>query len=120
MGSKVMKGISEEEAIEMQLGPNESRNPVFLFKHFPSQDASGFDYQPRLIRGDVAFSRKSIAVGHGSIKLESTKYDPWGEVEVVKILGATYTIQDSSMLKGEVLAEVESESFKPHSYLKWD
>ncbi len=120
LGSKIMKGISEEEAIEMQLGPDEDKNPVFLFKHFPAQDADGFDYKPRLIRGDVAYSRKSIAVGHGNVKLESSKYDTWGEVEVVKVLGATYSIQDTSMLKGEVLEEVETDSFKPYSYLKWD
>ncbi len=120
LGSKIMKGISEEEAIEMQLGSNEGRNPVFLFKHFPAQDADGFDYQPRLIRGDVTSSRRSIAVGHGTIKLESSKYDPWGEVEVVKVLGATYTIGNTSMLKGEVLEEVDTESFTPYSYLKWD
>jgi acetoacetate decarboxylase len=120
MGSKIMKTISEEEAIEMQLGPNEDVNPIFLFKHFPAQDANGFDYQPRLIRGDVTASRKSIAVGHGNIRFNSSKFDPWGEVEVVKILGATYTISNTSMLKGEVLEELDTDAFIPYSYLKWD
>ncbi|MFX1369671.1 MAG: acetoacetate decarboxylase family protein [Promethearchaeota archaeon] len=120
MQSRIMKGISEEEAIEMQLGPDEDRNPVFLFKHFPAQDANGFDYEPRLVRGDVAFSRRSIHVGHGKIRFEPSKYDPWGEVEVVKMLGATYTVGDQSMLKGEILAEVDTEEFKPYSYTKWD
>ena len=120
MQSKIMKSISEEEAIEMQLGANEGQNPVFLFKHFPAQDAEGFDYQPRLVSGPVAYSRKSIAVGHGKISFEPSEYDPWNEVEVVKMLGATLTVGDQSMLKGEVLAEVDSEEFKPYSYLKWD
>jgi acetoacetate decarboxylase len=120
MQSKIMKGISEEEAIEMQLGPNEDANNVFLFKHFPAQDVSGFDYEPRLIKSPVTFHRRSISVGHGNIKFRQSKFDPWGEVEVVKMLGASYTVGDQSMLKGEVLAEVESEAFKPYSYLKWD
>jgi acetoacetate decarboxylase len=120
MGSKVMKSVSEEEAIEMQLGVNEGQNMVFLFKHFPAQDAGGFDYQPRLVSSPVAFKRESIAVGHGKIRFESSKYDPWNEVEVVKMLGASYTVADTSMLKGEVLTEVDTDEFKPYSYLKWD
>ncbi|MFW9944591.1 MAG: acetoacetate decarboxylase family protein, partial [Candidatus Sifarchaeia archaeon] len=120
MQSNIMKSISEEEAIEMQLGPDEGENPVYLFKHFPAQDANGFDYQPRLVKSPVAFSRRSVAVGHGKISFEPSKYDSWNEVEVVKMLGATYTVGDQSMLKGEVLAEVDSEEFKPYSYLKWD
>jgi acetoacetate decarboxylase len=120
MQSKIMKNISEEEAIEMQIGPNEGQNSVFLFKHFPSQDAGGFDYPPRLVRSPVAYKRKTVAVGHGKINFEPSKFDPWHEVEVVKMVGATFTVADTSMLKGDVLAEVETEGFKPYSYLKWD
>ena len=120
MQSKIMKNISEDEAIEMELGPDEEQHNVFLFKHFPSHDASGFDYAPRLVKSPVAIHRRSIAVGHGKIKFEPSNYDPWHEVEVVKMLGASYTVGNQEMLKGEKLAEVESESFKPYSYLKWD
>jgi acetoacetate decarboxylase len=120
IGSKVMKSISEEEAIEMQLGQDEGQNPVFVFKHFPSQDADGFDYPPRLISSPVSFRRKSIHVGHAKINFEPSEFDPWHEVEVVKMLGATYTHGDQSMLKGKVLAEVDTEAFTPYSYLKWD
>lgn len=120
MQSKVMKSVSEEEAIELQLGEDEGQDTVFLFKHFPSQDANGFDYQPRLVSSPVAYKRRSISIGHGKISFEASKYDPWNEVEVVKMLGASYTVADTSMLKGEVLTEVDTEEFKPYSYLKWD
>ncbi|MFW9847205.1 MAG: acetoacetate decarboxylase family protein, partial [Candidatus Thorarchaeota archaeon] len=105
MQSKIMKNISEEESIEMQLGAFEGQNMVFLFKHFPAQNADGFDYQPRLVCSPVAYKNESMAVGHGKISFEPSRYDPWNEVEVVKMLGASYTIADTSMLKGEVLAE---------------
>ena len=118
--SKIMKKISEEEAIEMQIGPDTGENTVFLFKHFPAQDASGFDYPPRLIESPVAYSRSSVAIGHASIKLKSSKYDSWGFVEVVKPVGAIFTVGNTSMLKGTVHEEVDSEAFKPYSYLKWD
>jgi acetoacetate decarboxylase len=120
MGSKVMKTISEEESIEMQIGPFEGQNTVFVYKHFPAQDASGFDYPPRLIRSPVTYSRKITKVGHGNIKFTPSKYDPWNVVEVVKMVGATYTVGNTAMLKGDVLAEVDTEEFKPYSYLKWD
>jgi acetoacetate decarboxylase len=120
MQSRIMKSVSEEEAIEMQLGESEGQNMVFLFKHFPAQDASGFDYQPRLVSSPVAFKRRSISVGHGKISFEPSKYDPWNQVEVVKMLGASFTVGNTSMLKGEILAEMDTEEFKPYSYLKWD
>ena len=120
MKSNAMKRITEEEAIELQLGADESQNTVFLFKHFPAHDVNGFDYQPRLLREPVTFSRKSIHIGHGKVSLGQSKFDPWGEVEVVKMLVATYTIGNQSMLKCDVLAEAETEAFQPYSYLKWD
>ncbi|MFW9849976.1 MAG: acetoacetate decarboxylase family protein [Candidatus Thorarchaeota archaeon] len=120
MQSKVMKTITEEEAIEMELGPFEGQNTVFLFKHFPAQDAAGFDYPPRLVRGPVTHKYNSMKVGHGNIKFTPSKYDPWQEVEVVKMLGASLTVGDNSMLKGDILSEVDTEEFKPYSYLKWD
>jgi hypothetical protein len=42
------------------------------------------------------------------------------EVEVVKMLGALYTVGDYSMLRAKTVAEVGPVEFAPYSFLKWD
>ena len=51
---------------------------------------------------------------------EFINYDPWAEVEVVKMLGAVYTRGDNSMLGGKVVAEAAPMEFAPYAFLKWD
>ncbi|MFW9908193.1 MAG: acetoacetate decarboxylase family protein [Candidatus Thorarchaeota archaeon] len=120
IASKIMKTISAEEAVEMQLGPSEGEDTVFAFKHFPAHDGDGFDYPPRLISSPVAYTRRMVRVGPADIKFQPSKYDPWHEIEVVKMVGAIFTVANTSMLRGKVLAEAEADTFKPYSYLKWD
>jgi acetoacetate decarboxylase len=93
---------------------------TFNFKHFPAPDGMGFDYPPRLIREEVEFGPTSIQIGEGEIALHSSDFDPWAEVEVVRVLGAVYTVGNNSMRKGAVVAEVDPMAFAPFSFLKWD
>jgi acetoacetate decarboxylase len=58
--------------------------------------------------------------GEAEIILRHSDYDPWAEVEVVKILGAFYTVGDNSMLRGKSVAEVGFVEFAPYAFLKWD
>jgi len=93
---------------------------TYNFKHFPSPDGKGFDYNPRLIREEVPLRPKELKLGNAEITLRSSESDPWGEIEVERILGAAYLKGDNSMKKGYVVAEVEQEKFFPYSFLKWD
>lgn len=98
-------------------------NPAVIaynFKHFPAPEGNGFDYHPRLIREEVEFRPNSIEVGEAEIVLRSSDYDPWAEVEIVRVLGAIYTVGNSSMRKGRVVAEVNPMAFAPYAFLKWD
>jgi acetoacetate decarboxylase len=96
-------------------------NTVYYnFKHFPAPDWSTFDYAPRLVRGEVKRQLKSQEIGEAEIALRSSGHDPWSEVEVARVLGAIYTVADSSMLKAQVVAEVGPVTFVPHSFLKGD
>jgi acetoacetate decarboxylase len=92
----------------------------YLFKHFPAPDGSGFDYKPRLIR-QVSISRPDIfEFGEANIVLLPSDTDPWFQVEIVKILGAVYSVGNISMLKGDVISEVDPIIFAPYSFIKWD
>lgn len=92
----------------------------YNFKNFPAPEGGSFDYNPRLVKQETVFRSKEIKFGEAEIILKPSDYDPWAEVEVVKILGAVYTRGDNSMVNANVVAEVESMDFAPYAFLKWD
>jgi hypothetical protein len=61
-----------------------------------------------------------MEMGEATIKLNSTVHDPWGEIEIVRILGALYLKTDNIMYPGKRVAEVDSKIFLPYSYSHWD
>ncbi|MFX1405859.1 MAG: acetoacetate decarboxylase family protein [Promethearchaeota archaeon] len=106
---------------ELGLLPGRKRNTInYNFKYFPAPTKEGFDYNPWLVRQETAVSPKSLEMGEAEVKLNSTVHDPWGEIEIVKILGALYLKTDNVMYPGQKVAEVDGKEFLPYSYLKWD
>jgi len=93
---------------------------VFNFKYFPAPEGLGFDYNPRLVREEVEFHHKVMEMGSAEITLRPSEHDPWAEVEIVRVLGALYSMGDNSMRKGEVVAEVDQMDFAPYAFLKVD
>lgn len=93
---------------------------MYNFKFFPAPDGMGFDYKPRLIREEVLIGPKSVEFGEAELTLKSSPNDPWGDVEVVRVLGAIYTIGDNSMKKGSVVAEADPTEFTPYAIHKVD
>lgn len=92
----------------------------YNYKHFPSSDGQYYDYNPRLIQQETVLRPNEIKLGSVEITLRSPKSDPWGEVEIVRILAAVYLKGNNSMLRGSVVAEMEPKIFEPYSFLKWD
>jgi len=93
---------------------------AYNFKHFPAPEGGAFDYNPRLVKQETELSPTSIEFGEAEIALKPSDYDPWAEVEVVKLLGAVYAKGNNAMRKGEVVAEVDPATFAPYAFLKWD
>jgi len=69
---------------------------------------------------EVVSTTIHVELGEAEVVLSPSDYDPWTEVEIVKMLGAVYTVGNNTMLKGDVVAEVEPMAFAPYSLLKWD
>jgi acetoacetate decarboxylase len=92
----------------------------YNFKYFPAPEGGNFDYNPRLVRQETILRPKEILLGEAEITLRPSDYDPWAEVEVVRMLGALYIRGDNSMLQGKAVAEVGSNEFVPYGFLKWD
>lgn len=101
-------------------GDGSIRGISFNFKYFPAPEGGALDYNPRLIRQETVLRPKQIQFGSAEIILTHSDYDPWAEVEVVKMLGALYTVGDNSMLGGKVIAETDLMQFAPYAFLKWD
>jgi acetoacetate decarboxylase len=103
------------------VGVDGSINAIsYNFKHFPAPEGSSFDYNPRLVKQETILRPKEMLFGEAEIILRHSDYDPWAEVEVVKMLGAFYTVGDNSMLRGKSVAEVGFVEFAPYAFLKWD
>ncbi len=93
---------------------------VLNFKYFPAPEGLGFDYNPRLVREEVEFHHKVMEMGSAEITLRPSEHDPWAEVEIVRVLGALYSMGDNSMRKGETVAEADQIEFAPYAFLKVD
>ena len=92
----------------------------YNFKYFPAPEGCAFDYNPRLVQQETLFRPKEMLFGEAQIIFKPSDYDPWAEVEVVKMLGALYTRGDNSMVSAKVVAEVEPREFAPYALLKTD
>lgn len=92
----------------------------YTYRSYPTPQGGFMEYNPWLIRQETVFRPKTMQFGEGEIILKHSDYDPWAEVEVVKMLGAVYTVGDNSMLPGKAVAAVDSMSFAPYAFLKFD
>jgi len=109
--------------VDSGLIPGKLKNPAsatYNFKHFPAPEGEKFDYEPRLVKQVTDFRPKTMMLGEAELILKSSIHDPWAEVEIVKILGAIYQTGNNSMQMGEVVATVNTETYLPYSFLKWD
>lgn len=109
--------------VEIGMVPGKMKNPNtvnYNYKHFPAPEFNGFDYKPRLVRQDTVMRPKIMKIGEADLKLNSSIHDPWGEIEIVRVLGAIFSTGNNSMLEGKVLAEVDPEEFQSYAFLKWD
>jgi acetoacetate decarboxylase len=119
--AKLRGKTNTEEFQSMILGETSEEGAVaYNFKHFFAPDKIGFDYKPRLIREKTVFRLSVVEWAEAEVFLSHSEHDPWAEVEIVRVLGAVYTVGNNTMLRGEVVAEVDPIAFEPYAYLKWD
>ncbi len=58
--------------------------------------------------------------GTGSIDYVWSDYDPWAELEVVKVIGAQLTTSESMLVELEVAEEIPIKEYAPYLFNKWD
>lgn len=118
-----LTGKFNDPATQQMLIERMASNPdmvIFNFKYFPSPTRDGFDYNPRLIREVVEFRPNSMEMGEAELAFRPSDHDPWSDVEIVRVLGAVYTIGNNTMLPGSVVAETDQIEFAPYAFMKVD
>jgi acetoacetate decarboxylase len=99
---------------------SEEGTVAYNFKHFWAPDGTLFDYKPRLVRERTVLRPTVLEWAEAEVFLTHSEHDPWAEVEVVRMLGGLYAVGNNTMLRGEVVAEVDPAAFEPYAGLKWD
>jgi acetoacetate decarboxylase len=118
-----LTGKFNDPVAQQMLIERMSSNPemvVFNFKYFPSPEGEGFDYNPRLIREVIEVRPHSMEMGEAELIFRPSDHDPWSDVEIVRVLGAIYTIGNNTMLPGSVVAEADQIEFAPYTFMKLD
>jgi acetoacetate decarboxylase len=93
---------------------------AYTYRFFPKPDGGPLDYNPWLMRQETLLRPKQIQLGEAEVIFQPSAYDPWAEVEVVKMLGAIYMIGDNSMLGGQALSAVDPMRFAPYAFSRTD
>lgn len=112
--------VKEYQELIVALLESPDNMVVFNYKYFMAPELMGFDYNPRLIREEIETNPTKIEIGEAEMVFQSSEHDPWGDVEIVRILGAVYAVGDNSMLPGSVVAEVDQLEFAPYAFMKVD
>ena len=99
---------------------SEEGTVAYNFKHFLAPDETLFDYKPRLVRERTILRPTVLEWAEAEVFLSHSEHDPWAEVEIVRVLGGLYAVGNNTMLRGEVVAEVDPIAFEPYAGLKWD
>ncbi|MGA3084015.1 MAG: acetoacetate decarboxylase family protein [Thermodesulfobacteriota bacterium] len=118
-----MTGKFNDEGVQqllLETLKDESDTIVYNFKFFQAPERKGFDYNPRLMREIVRFRRESMKLGEAQMVFRSSKHDYWGDVEIVRVLGAVYSVGNNTMLPGKIVAEADPEAFAPFGFMKLD
>jgi acetoacetate decarboxylase len=106
--------------LDLGLNPTKPGSITYNFKYFMAPTYSEFDFKPRLIREEITMQAINLKIGEAEVKLTPSKYDPWSELLVERMLGGIYLKTNSQMQPGVVAAEIDSKTFQSFSYMKID
>lgn len=106
-----------EEILEQYYGKD---IPLYNIKYSNAVDGSGFDLMPVLVTQRLVSDVKVYRAAEASVAFRESPHDPWSELEVVKMLGAVYTVSTNVLEKGKVLELLHPMEFLPYCYLRWD
>jgi acetoacetate decarboxylase len=114
-----VKLIELEVELTEDLGPEHVDGVNFNYKATPSCDGIGLEDDAVLTVASFANELTVQRAGTGTIALRSTPNDPLGEIEVVSILGASYTEGDL-ITSCRAAARIPADDFLPYALGRMD
>jgi acetoacetate decarboxylase len=111
--------ISAEAIMETREGASEGGFVNFHYKFMPRSDGQGLEFNPVLVMATFDAKISHLETGKGTLSLANTALDPLGEIEIVKVLDATY-VEADTYARCETLTEVDADAFLPYAYSKFD
>lgn len=93
---------------------------VFNFLHGQKPIETTLQPSFHLLKQFITINFQTLELGEGKVTLTESQHDPWSEVEVIKVLGATYSVGNSIMEEITVLAEADPMTFAPYAFRMWD
>ena len=91
----------------------------FHYKFLPKCDGQGLEWDPVLVMASFKTKNAKVESGSATLKLANTPLDPLGEIEIVEMLGASYTEADT-YARCTQLARIDADEFLPYAYNKFD
>ncbi|MBU1023930.1 acetoacetate decarboxylase family protein, partial [bacterium] len=84
----------------------------YNIKCFPDPGLRKFDYPPRVVKHQIAVKKKRIrSVINPELILNSSQFDPWAEITPFKIIDSYLHEYDSTIMAGEVIAQIDSNDY---------
>ena len=111
--------ISAEAIMETREDISEGGFVNFHYKFLPRSDGRGLEWNPVLVAATFDAKISHYESGKGTLSLANNALDPLGEIEIVKMLDATY-VEADTYARCETLTEVDAEAFLPYAYSKMD
>jgi acetoacetate decarboxylase len=99
--------------------PVEQTRIAFNYRSRTAPDGVGLDGPAVLTRATFTETVRLREEGAGMVELRGTAHDPLEELEVMSVVGATYTEQDIAG-RCEAIASVEAEEFLPYHHGRSD
>ena len=91
----------------------------FHYKFLPACDGKGLEWDPILVMASFKMFNAKVESGTASLKLGNTPLDPFGEIEIVEMVGASYAECDTTA-RCRQLTTVPQDEFLPYAYYKFD
>jgi acetoacetate decarboxylase len=124
LNGKFNEAVMHELVAEQLQSPDGANQVIYNFKYFPAVnghiDDASFDHNPRLVRSVAERKLKTMEIGEARLSFYQSKYDPWSDVEIVRTLGAIYTVGEVTLPPGNAVAETDAATFAPYAFTKRD
>ncbi len=117
-----LTGTVNEEEFQTFVELLTSKGGMTVFNYLHGQKPVESTIQPsfHLLKQFITVDQQTTEIGMAKVTLKESQYDPWAEVEVVKILGAIYSISNNVMQEISAIAETDPMTFAPYAFRMWD